>query len=94
MNTNRKHLKKSTNHFKNNTNLCLAAQPVSSNGYLLLSNCSDSADQYFIVDRTFQISKQLLYATAPKNKISQSNVSLSDDPDITQPFSRLFEAVP
>jgi hypothetical protein len=77
------------------TNLCLAAQPVSTNGYLLLANCSYSADQYFLIDRTFQVSKQLMYATAPKTtENNQSDISLSDESDLDQPFNRFHEAVP
>ena len=60
-----------------------------------LSNCSDSTDQYFMIDRTFQISKQLMYATAPKTtENNQSDISLSDESNPDQPFNRFHEAVP
>ena len=77
------------------SNLCLTATPNSPLYHLWLSNCSDSADQYFIIDRTFQMSKQLLYATAPKiTENNQTDISLSDQSHIEQPFNRFHEAVP
>lgn len=77
------------------SNLCLSAKPTSSQSQVLLSNCSDSADQYFIIDRTFQTSQQLMHATAPEvAEINHSNISLSDDPTNNQPFNKFFYAVP
>ncbi len=55
------------------TNLCLTTQPTSSRAYVLLSNCSDSADQFFIIDRTFQTSKKLMHAKSPKTKKKSVN---------------------
>ena len=58
------------------SNLCLTAIPNAPLHHVWLSNCSDSAYQYFIIDRTFQISKQLMYATAPKTtENNQSDAS-------------------
>ena len=77
------------------SNLCLTATPNSPLHHLWLSNCSDSADQYFIIDRTFQMSKQLRYATAPKiTENNQTDISLSDQSHLEQPFNRFHEAVP
>ena len=77
------------------SNLCLTATSNAPLHKLWLSNCSDSADQYFIIDRTFQTSKQLLYATATKTtENNQSDISLSDQSHLEKPFNRFHEAVP